>query len=245
MLKSIWNSRSGLYANQNRIDTISNNIANVNTNGYKRLDTNFSDIVSENINRLGVPLSNDDNRYSVGSGTRVNGYIKNSSQGNIIETNNKFDFAIEGEGYFRLVDRDGNYLYTRNGSFKLDSNNNLVDSNGNRLDLNLYTTDFDINNIEITEHGQILNNNEIIGNLKIYNFVSEDQLQPVGNSLFRGVGATISTSKIKQGYLESSNVDIAKELTDLMITQRAFEMSSRALKSSDEMWQITNNIRGR
>lgn len=245
MLKSIWNSRSGLYANQNRIDTISNNIANVNTNGYKRLDTNFSDIVSENINRLGVPLSNDDNRYSVGSGTRVNGYIKNSSQGNIIETNNKFDFAIEGEGYFRLVDRDGNYLYTRNGSFKLDSNNNLVDSNGNRLDLNLYTTDFDINNIEITEDGQILNNNEIIGNLKIYNFVSEDQLQPVGNSLFRGVGATISTSKIKQGYLESSNVDISKELTDLMITQRAFEMSSRALKSSDEMWQITNNIRGR
>lgn len=245
MLKSIWNSRSGLYANQNRIDTISNNIANVNTSGYKRLDTNFSDIVSENINRLGVPLSNDDDRYTVGSGTRINGYVKNTSQGNLIETNNKFDFAIEGEGYFRLVDKEGNFLYTRNGSFILDSNNNLVDNNGNKLELYLNTTDFDVNNIDITEDGQIIHNNEIIGNLKIYNFVSDDLLQPIGNSLYKGEGATVYNSKIKQGYLESSNVDIAKELTDLMITQRAFEMSSRALKSSDEMWQITNNIRGR
>lgn len=245
MLKSIWNSRSGLFSNQSRIDVISNNIANVNTSGYKRLDTNFSDIISENINRLGVPLSKEDNRYSIGSGVRINGYVKNSSQGNIIETNNKFDLAIEGEGYFRLIDKDGNYLYTRNGSFKADSNNNLVDDLGNILELNLKTTDYDVNNVEIGEDGQILYNNINIGNIKVYNFISDDQLQPVGNSLFKGEGATISTSKIKQGYLESSNVDIAKELTNLMITQRAYEMSSRALKSSDDMWQITNNIRGR
>ncbi|WDC83966.1 flagellar hook-basal body complex protein [Caloramator sp. mosi_1] len=119
MLRSIWNSTSGLYSNQTRIDTISNNIANINTNGYKRIDVNFSDILVENINRLGVPIIDNEKEKFVGSGCRVNGYIKNNSQGIIEKTDKNLDFAIEGNGYFRLIDNNGDYLYTRNGNFLL------------------------------------------------------------------------------------------------------------------------------
>ncbi|GFR35578.1 flagellar hook-basal body complex protein [Thermobrachium celere] len=249
MLRSIWNSMSGLNSNQNKIDIISNNIANINTNGYKKIDVNFSDIMKENIDRLGVPVINNDKDKYVGSGCRISGFITNNLQGALEETNNNLDLAIEGIGYFKLIDKEGNFVYTRNGSFHIDSENNIVDSMGNKLEIilneNASEEIIDYNNINIKEDGSIIYNDKQIGKINLYSFISDDDLYPIGNSLFKGKNPQLIDSKIKQGYIEKSNVDIAKELTDLLVTQRAFEFNSRALKSSEEMWQITNNLRAK
>ncbi|MBZ4663082.1 MAG: flagellar hook-basal body complex protein [Caloramator sp.] len=246
MLRSIWNSTSGLYSNQTRIDAISNNIANINTNGYKRVDVNFSDILVENVNRLGVPVTENEKEKFVGSGSRISGFIRDDSQGIIEKSDRNLDFAIEGRGYFRLIDSKGNELYTRKGNFYIDANNNLVDSNGNKLDISLNTKDnIDYDKISVKENGEILYNENIIGKIDIYDFDSEDNLYPIGNSLFKGINPKSTNSSIKQGYVEKSNVDISKELTDLLVTQRAFELNSRALKTSEEMWQMTNNLRSK
>ncbi|MCX7695818.1 MAG: flagellar hook-basal body complex protein [Caloramator sp.] len=246
MLRSIWNSTSGLYSNQTRIDTISNNIANINTNGYKRLDVNFSDILVENVNRLGVPIVQNEKEKFVGSGSRISGYVRYDSQGILEKTDRNLDFAIEGRGYFKLKDSYGNELYTRKGNFYIDANNNLVDVNGYKLDVSLYTEDIiDYDKICIKENGDIIYNENIIGKINIYDFDSDDNLYSIGNSLYKGINSKTINSNIKQGYIEKSNVDISKELTDLLVTQRAFELNSRALKSSEEMWQMTNNLRSK
>lgn len=209
------------------------------------MDVNFSEVFSENLNRLGVPLSDENKRYYVGSGVRVNGMVLNTAQGNLVKTDNNLDFAIEGEGFFKVINENGEELYTRNGNFKIDGNGNIVDSLGNKLEITLNQQNIDLNNINILEDGQILYNGQAVGNIKIYKFESDDSISAIGSNLYKGENPQISSAKIKQGYIESSNVDIAKELTDLLITQRAFEMNSRALKSSEEMWQMTNNLRGR
>lgn len=252
MLKALWNSRSGLASNQNRIDIISNNISNVNTNGYKKLDVSFQDMINDNMDRLGLPVTAK-NRQSLlqGMGSKADTLVGNYTQGMLIQTGKEEDLAIDGNGYFRLYggqDMDGNdrYYYTRDGAFNLDNEGNLVNSSGYVLEVEGLTPPQNLSKpLLVDEEGNITSNGESIGKINIYDFVDRENLVSVGNSMFEGTGEIQVTPKVKQGFIEASNVDLSKELTDMIITQRAFELNSKSIKSADEMWQIANNLRSR
>lgn len=252
MLKALWNSRSGLASNQNRIDMISNNIANVNTTGYKRVDVSFQDLFNDNMNRLGLPVTAKDKQSLLqGMGSKADTIVSNSSQGTIMQTGREEDLAIEGNGYFRVYggqDADGNdkYYYTRDGAFCIDNSGNLVNSSGYILEVDGLTPPQNIKKpLSIDEDGNITSEGNPIGKINIYDFVDRESLVSVGNSMFEGTGEIEVQPKIKQGFIEASNVDLSKELTDMIITQRAFELNSKSVKTADEMWQLANNLRGR
>lgn len=253
MLRTLWNGRAGLQSNQNRMDIISNNMSNVNTTGYKRLDVSFQDLVYEKIASNGIPITAEEKEgLDIGTGSRGDRIVRDMKQGIAIKTDRDEDLAIQGKGFFRLLsaDQDGNsqYLYTRDGAFHLSVEGDkkyLVHSSGYRLDVEGLNPEDMKGKITVKSTGEVYSEEKLIGKIKIYDFKSNDGLTAIGQNLFTGEGAIEIEGNIMQGYLENSNVDMAKELTDMMITQRAFELNSKSIKSADEMWQITNNLRGR
>lgn len=262
VLRSIWTGRSAMNAQQQKLDSISNNIANVNTVGYKREDVSFQDLVYESLKRKGYPTNDNQNTILNGTGVKAGNWIRDVEQGNLRSTDSKTDFAIDGEGYFRVTLPDGSKGYERAGSFNINSNGELVDKSGNRLDIEL-TEDgqnllsegvgFTNDNFSVKEDGEIYlnHNNDSVhyGKINLYSPVSQESLNSIGQNLYTlNQGAQMNgTTKanILQGFVEDSNVDVGKELTDMIVAQRAFEMGSRALKTGDEMWGMINNMKGR
>jgi len=266
MLRLLWNSKSAMVAQQEKLDCISNNIANVNTNGYKKINANFQDLVYESLDRNGYPVSEDKNGKSTlqnGTGVKVGEWTRDTMQGNLTVTNLSTDLAIDGTGYFEVIQRDSSKAYTRAGNFSADSNGTIVDQNGNRLSImdeqgnDINKADgpykFDKNNFQVDSKGLVTlkegNEDLPVGKIKISNVIGNNSMVSAGDNLFiPKPGAEVLESKdysIMQGYLELSNVDIATEMTDMLMTQRAFQLSSSSLKTADEMWQMTNNLRGR
>jgi flagellar basal-body rod protein FlgG len=258
MLRILWNGRAGLQSNQNKLDVISNNIANVDTNGYKKLDVAFEDIFYDKLDkRLGFPITaegQDRDKIISGSGSKAVNIVRNSSQGNIVETGRELDIAIEGAGYFRLKGGDNKYYYTRDGAFNIDGNGNIVHSSGLKLDLESYTSGSQLKSpIRIDTAGNVYSEEKLVGKIYVYDYVSKDDMIASGNNLFtvndesgnsvKQLG--IGQFKLRQGFIEKSNVDLAKELTDMLITQRAYELNSKSIRAADEMWQISNNLRNK
>lgn len=256
MFRVMWNGTSGMYAEQEKLNEISNNIANMDTVGYKSEQVSFSDLVYESLNDSKYPTSSDKTAYT-GTGVKANGWIRNNKQGNLSQTNINTDFAISGSGYFRVTTANGTKAYERNGKFNIDGNGKLVDGNGNVLDIN-YSVDpnsvqFKDDNIVLLENGEIGikgSDKKVtgVGKIDLYDTVGDDSMLSVGNNLFvpkNGVQMTVVTdpeTKIYQGRLEDSNVDLATEMTDMIVAQRAFESSSKSIKMADEMWQMVNNL---
>ncbi|MCM0650429.1 flagellar basal body rod protein FlgG [Clostridium swellfunianum] len=275
MLRILWGSRSSMTAQQEKLDSISNNIANVNTEGYKKVDVSFKDLVYETLNRNGYPTNVKDGASSInGTGVRTADWTRDASQGNLSETTQKTDLAIDGQGYFAVelpeknADGSSKLAYTRSGSFNLDADGSLVDKNGNRLFINFYEgtqqedKQFTKDNFTVDEQGRVIktdgNVNKEVGKINLYNVVGQDSLRSIGNSLYvidtqniNGVEVPVERpyleedSSIRQGLLELSNVDLTKEMTEMIVTQRAFELSSKAMRTADEMWGMANNLRGR
>ncbi|MBU3111805.1 flagellar hook-basal body complex protein [Clostridium lacusfryxellense] len=264
MLRLIWNSKSSMAAQQEKLDAISNNIANVNTNGYKKLNANFKDLVYESLDRKGYPVTKDQNGKAIlqnGTGTRIGEWTRDSAQGSLTQTTNPTDLAIDGSGYFEVTLPDNSKAYTRAGNFLADSGGNIVDQDGNRLsiidaqgnDINVVNGPykFTVSNFKVDEDGKVSikegNVQTQVGEVKVSDFVGDDSMMSVGDSLFvpkPGQNVVQSTDyNVMQGYQELSNVDIATEMTDMLITQRAFQLSSTTLKTADEMWQMANNLR--
>ncbi len=266
MLRLLWNSRSSMIAQQEKLDSISNNIANVNTNGYKKVNANFKDLVYESLDRRGYPVSNDKEGKAVlqnGTGVKLGEWTRDTTQGNLTVTNLSTDLAIDGTGYFQVVQQDDTVAYLRAGNFITDANGNIVDQKGNRLsiidkqgnDINKLNGPykFDKNNFTVDSKGTVsikdVNGDLAVGKLEISTFIGNNSMISVGDGLFiPKPGAQMAQSNdysIMQGYLELSNVDIATEMTEMLITQRAFQLSSTTLKTADEMWQMANNLRGK
>jgi flagellar basal-body rod protein FlgG len=275
LLRILWSSRSAMSAQQEKLDSISNNIANVNTEGYKKVDVSFKDLVYETMNRVGYPSSETDKDSSLnGTGVRAAEWIRDTTQGNLTETGESTNLAIDGQGYFEVIlperNMDGSFktALTRNGSFNIDRDGSLVDKNGNKLNIdfndNALPEDriFTKNNFSIDEQGRVFKSDGIsskeVGSINLYNVVGQDSLKSIGNNLFvlnteniNGVNVPVERpyivqdSSIRQGFLELSNVDLTKEMTEMIMTQRAFELSSKAMKTADEMWGMANNLRGR
>ena len=257
MLRMFWNGKSAMMANQNKLDSISNNLANSETVGYKKVEVSFKDLVDETFERKGYPTENKDS-YS-NTGVKSTQWVRNNTQGNLKETGRKSDIALDGKGYFRLKTPAGGEVYTRDGAFSVDALGRMVDSRGNKLDLNFEpgynenNVKFLHNNYSINQEGDVYikqgQNFKKVAEIKVYDVVGTDSMISKGESLYvPKQGANMYVTKdanMLQGYVETSNVDKAEEFTEMILTQRAFEFGSKGIKAADEMWGMVNNLRSR
>lgn len=258
MLRTLWTSKMGMNAQQQKLDAISNNISNSSTNGYKKVNVGFKDLLSESLDRKGYPIN--DRTSIMGTGVRTATWNRNNTQGNLLATEKSTDLAIDGPGnYFRLTASDGSKVYSRDGSFRIDSTGTLVDSSSNKLDIQ-YEPGRNSENTQFKQEGMMCDSQgnlfikegdvfNKVGKINLYTAVGDGAFQSAGENLFLpSPGVTVevvnpNTVDIIQGFLEGSNVNIAEEMTDMIVTQRAFQLSSKSLETADEMWGMINNMR--
>lgn len=265
MMRALWTAGSGMMAQQFNVDVISNNLANVNTTGYKKERAEFKDLLYETLDRAylldnaGKPVN-----LQVGHGAAVMATAKNYSAGNLEKTDNPLDMAVDGEGFFSVRGPQGDTIYTRDGSFKVsvtpDGNKlttsqgyPVLDDTGNDIILNT-----DVSKLEVSESGDLsyIDNtgatvplNQKIG---LVQFSNKQALESIGGNFYKSNSATgdpvpdveqESKSNVMQGFLEASNVQVVEEMVKLIVAQRAYEINSKAIQSADEMLGMANNLR--
>lgn len=257
MIDSLYIATTGLNAQQSKIDVISNNIANVSTVAYKKNTVNFQDILYKEVSLDDVASASGANAEYTGFGVSASSNEKVFTDGNLKVTNSPLDLAIIGKGFFEVSLTDGTSAFTRAGAFKLDNDGFITDKNGNRL-ATLVQIPADYESIYISPDGLVsvkLPNETStleVGRLEMSSFVNPNGLRPMGNNLyastFESGDGIISypgengLGQLSQGYLESSNVEYVGELTDLVLTQRAYEMNSKMIQVSDQIMGIINNL---
>lgn len=263
MMRSLWTAASGMVGQQFNIDTISNNLSNVNTTGFKKNRADFEDLLYQNRRIAGTPateLTVVPTGIQVGHGVRVAATQKVFSQGALQETGVSSDLAIEGEGFFRVRLIDGSYAYTRDGSFKIDSNGQLVTSNGYRVMPDVVLPEgFVHDSLTVTQDGRISvqipgsDDPVQVGQLELYRFTNPAGLKAVGENLFKvtnGSGDAIAgrpgfdgMGSLLHKFLEQSNVSVVNEMVNMIVAQRAYELNSKAIQTSDTMLGIANNLK--
>jgi flagellar basal-body rod protein FlgG len=251
--RALWVAKTGLDAQQTRMAVISNNLANVNTTGFKKSRPLFEDLVYQNIRQAGAQSTQNTQLptgLQLGTGVRTVATEKLHTQGNIQQTENSLDVAISGRGYFQILMPNGDIDYTRDGSFKVDSNGQIVTNTGLPLEPSV-TVPPDAKSLTIGRDGIITvvqpNTPEPLqlGQIQLADFINPAGLEPIGENLFRQTSASgtptignpgdneIGTTL--QGSLETSNVNVVEELVNMIETQRAYEMNSKAISTTDQM----------
>ncbi len=253
---------TGMQAQALNVEVISNNIANMTTNGFKRQRANFQDLLYQNVVRPGASTSDTGTiaptGISLGSGVRAAGVYRISEQGQVLQTGNKLDIAIQGNGYLQVQMPSGETSYTRNGSLQLNAQGQIVNSDGFTILPNI-TVPNNTTDISINQSGQIFakldgaSSLQNLGQLQLANFVNEAGLVGIGGNLYQEteasgaptVGNPLSEGygKVTQGAVEQSNVNIVSEITDMITAQRAYEMNSKVIKAGDEMMSALNQIK--
>lgn len=263
MMRALWTASTGMIAQQINVDNISNNLANVNTVGYKKSRAEFKDLLYETLERdtirdgQGKPVN-----LQVGHGVRTAAINKFFTTGNLEQTSNPNDLAIDGQGFFKVLGPNEEELYTKDGSFKLSidgdttklvtSDGYFVQCDGGEIDLGA-----DVKQLIIDEAGNITvkridDTLEEIGSLTIVTFLNPAGLESVGRNFYKATGASgeaVDTANdgsggsVLQGFLEYSNVQIVEEMVKLIQAQRAYEINSKSIQTSDEMLNIANNLR--
>ncbi|WP_219031242.1 flagellar basal-body rod protein FlgG [Helicobacter pylori] len=261
MLRSLYSATSGMLAQQTHIDTTSNNIANVNTTGFKKSRADFNDLFYQAMQYAGTNTSNttlSPDGMEVGLGVRPSAITKMFSQGSPKETENNLDVAITGKGFFQVQLPDGTTAYTRSGNFKLDEQGNLVTSEGYLL-IPQITLPEDITQVNIGVDGTVSvtqglqTTSNVIGQITLANFVNPAGLHSMGDNLFSITNASGEAivgnpdsqglGKLRQGFLELSNVRLVEEMTDLITAQRAYEANSKSIQTADAMLQTVNSLK--
>ncbi|HEX22461.1 MAG TPA: flagellar basal-body rod protein FlgG [Chromatiales bacterium] len=259
MNSALWIAKTGLDAQQTRLSVISNNLANANTTAYKRSRAVFEDLLYQNVRQVGSQSTENTKLPSglmLGTGVRTVATEKNHSQGNMIQTENNLDVAIQGRGYFQILQPDGSLAYTRDGSFQVNEVGELVTAGGYQVDPAI-TIPNDAQSLAIGSDGVVsvmLPGSAAptqIGNIQLADFQNPTGLQPEGENLYSETAASGSPQtgtpglnglgSVVQGALESSNVNAVKEMVELIETQRAYEMNSKAISTADQMLQYLNN----
>lgn len=261
MIRSLWTAASGLQSQQMAVDGIANNVSNVNTSGFKKNKVQFQDLFYQHANILGEfePDNTGRTGISIGNGAKIAGTEKVFSQGRLEQTGNTYDIAIEGEGFFRVLLPDGTPAYTRDGSFSINPLGQLITPQGYRLDPGI-TIPQGSKGINIATDGVVSailpgsSSPQDIGRITLFKAENQNGLLAIGENLFvpsAAVGGMVEvyagspgTGILHQGFVEGSNVDLADELTQLVIAQRAYQFNARALNTADEMMAIATNIRG-
>jgi flagellar basal-body rod protein FlgG len=261
MTSALQIARSGLDALDQRMRTISNNLANVNTTGFKRDRAAFVSLMYQDSRAPGAP-SGADSQYATGLGTgtgvRVNGTERIHTQGALAQTDNALDLAIEGDGFFAVIQPDGRPAYTRDGSFKLSASGEMVTSSGLKLAQAITIPD-GAQSITIAPDGTVSATIQgqsapvEAGQIQVSRFLNPAGLEAKGDNLFAetaasgapqvGIAGVDGAGSIRQGALEGSNVSTVQELVDMIETQRAYEVNAKVIKAADEMSQyVTQNV---
>ena len=263
MMRSLWTAASGMTAQQFNIDTIANNLSNVNTTGFKQNRPDFEDLLYQTLRLAGTPateVTNIPTGIQIGHGVKPSATQKIFTQGSLQSTGNISDIAINGEGFFRVLLYDGTYGYTRDGAFKIDSEGQLVNSNGYKVMPEItFPEGFIRESINISPDGRVTckmaGSNDIleVGQMELYRFVNPAGLNAIGENLFKvtnGSGETIpgrpgfdGMGKTIHKFLEMSNVKIVQEMVNMIVAQRAYELNSKAIQTSDTMLGIANGLK--
>lgn len=261
MIRSLYTAASGMNAQQYQIDVTSNNIANVNTTGFKKDKAEFQDLMYETLNYTSGSTSattKNPTGIDVGLGTKIVGIQKIFLQGELKTTGNELDIAIEGRGFFQLNLPNGEIGYTKNGSFKLDNEGAIVNANGYRLNpeivVPLNLTDLGISNDGlVTAKDPATGQTQELGQITLVDFLNPAGLSPTGQSIFIAtdvsgdpVEANPGTDQfgvLKQGMIEASNVTLVNEMIDLITAQRAYEANSKSITTTDDMLDIINRLK--
>lgn len=245
-------SRSGLNAYQREMDVVSNNLANVDTLGYKDKRTTFQELLNNGTNANEVGLSQNAGNVAINAGLNVQQVNENLSQGAFKSTAGTYDLAIDGEGYFGVRDGANNLYLTRDGSFRRDADGNLVTSKGMKVEVqsNVPSSQWPKDGeVSISTSGYVSIGNVRVGRILLFRPQNSIDMNDIGNNLYRCDGNLISSAntnvglgQINQGMVELSNVDVADTMSKMIITQRAYQMNSKALQSTDEMLQTINKF---
>lgn len=259
MTQALWIAKTGLDAQQTKMSVISNNLANASTSGFKRSRAVFEDLLYQNQRQPGAQ-SSQDTVYStglmIGTGVRTVATEKLFSQGNLSQTQNPLDVAIEGRGFLQVLMPDGSLAFTRDGSVQVDNQGQLVTPNGYAIqpainipiDAQSVTIAVD-GTVSISMQGQAATTQ--VGNIQLADFINPAGLQPMGGNLYLettssgspqvGAPGLNGLGSLLQGYIENSNVNVVEELVSMIETQRAYEMNSRAISTADQMLQYVSN----
>ena len=259
-MRSLWTSTTGMSAQTMNMDVIANNLANVSTTGFKKSRADFQDLLYQIMKVPGSPTSADTKSptgIQVGLGVKTGSVTKIFTEGDIVQTGNTLDVAIEGAGFFQVTTPDGNTAYTRAGNLKLDGDGRMTTSDGYPIQPEIVIPE-DAREITISETGVVSaivgadTTSTELGNLELADFVNESGLLAIGRNLFRETEAsgtaTLSTpgsngvGTLLQGYIENSNVNLVEEMAHMITSQRAFEINSKVITTSDEMMQTTTNM---
>ena len=255
MINSLWISKTGMQAQQTQLDVISNNMANVSTNGFKRANAVFEDLMYQNLRQVGAADTEQNNLptgLQVGLGVRTVATSRNFSQGSLQQSGNQLDLAINGSGFIQVQMPDGTTGYTRDGSLQVDGSGNLVTSSGLSVagGINIPA---EAQSITVGKDGVVtvkLPGNttpQQVGNIELAGFVNPAGLEPLGGNMYsetvasgnpvNGAPGSGGLGQMMQGYVETSIVNVVQELVTMIQTQRAYEMNSKAIQTSDQMLQ--------
>ncbi|MGI6610632.1 MAG: flagellar basal-body rod protein FlgG [Limnochordia bacterium] len=261
MMRSLWIAASGMSGQQFNIDTIANNLANVNTSGYKKSRVDFQDLLYQTIRVAGTPATTGaqvPTGIHIGHGVRQVATQKIFTQGAFKQTDNPLDLVIEGDGFLQVLLPDGSVAYTRDGALKKDSQGRLVTSDGFPLEPEIVIPD-GAASISVAADGSVTasisgqDRPEDIGQIELARFVNPAGLRSWGRNLYlpsAGSGEAIvgtpgleGLGSIAQGFVEMSNVQVVEEMVNMIMSQRAYESNSKAIQASDDMLQTANNLR--
>ncbi|MEI6026716.1 MAG: flagellar basal-body rod protein FlgG [Betaproteobacteria bacterium] len=260
MIRSLWISKTGMEGQQTKLDAIANNLANVATNGYKRSGVVFEDLMYQNLRQSGAATSEQSQLptgLQLGLGVRAAATSRNFSQGTLSQTSGQFDVAIEGPGFFQVQLPDGTTGFTRDGAFQLNGNGQLVTSAGYTVQPGI-TIPAAARSVTVAKDGTVAvtlqgqPQPQTVGQLQIATFVNPGGLDPMGGNLFAesassgtpnaGAPGASGHGSLRQGFVEGSNVNVVEELVSMIATQRAYEMNSKAIQTSDQMLQKLSQI---
>ncbi|MCL6588905.1 MAG: flagellar basal-body rod protein FlgG [Firmicutes bacterium] len=262
MIRALWTAGTGMIAQQTNIDNISNNLANVNTIGYKKVRAEFEDLLYQTLRAPGNSSLRTSGQLptglQIGLGARLAATNRLFSQGSFQQTGNPLDLTIQGDGFFQVLLPDGKIAYTRSGNFKVDGEGNLLNNEGYYVQPEVNIPDGSTN-LSIAQDGRITvvlpgeTTPEEIGRIELVRFINPAGLNAIGENLFlqssasgEPVTATPGTEgvgTIIQGCLEMSNVQVVEEMVNMIVAQRAYDVNSKAVLASDEMLQVANGLK--
>ena len=260
MMRAMWSAAAGMNVQTMNMDAISNNLANINTAGFKAGRAEFQDLLYQTINSAGSSTSTTTQPASLqlGHGARLSSMVRNFSTGSLQQTTSAFDLAIQGDGFFRVLQTDGTFAYTRDGAFTVDQNGNMVNSNGNTLDPQITIPQDAMTitiaadgTVSVTQQGQTTP--QQVGQITLSNFINPNGLHSLGHNLLQptlasgdpidGVPGSTGLGTIQQSALEGSNVDMASEMVNMIVGQRAYEANSKTIQTCDQMLQLVSNLK--
>ncbi|NLJ76990.1 MAG: flagellar basal-body rod protein FlgG [Peptococcaceae bacterium] len=256
MFRALTSGVSGLNAQQVKVDVLANNLANVNTRGFKKSRVNFNELLSKSMMDSGLPVAAENNQIGLGGGVRAANVDRIYDLGHIIETGMMMDLAICGKGFFKVLLPDGEERFTRDGSFRLDQDGSIVTSAGYKLEGIQPTPGAD--KINVCPDGTVQAQDEgedttTVGQIELYMFTNMSKLQAVGENLYSFTGTTAEVlagkpglegfGELRPGFIEMANVELVEEMTNLIEAQRAYGFNTRIVRTADEMWSMANNLR--